>query len=147
MNYRPVYSWRIFSLKRCKSVYFMQGHHTQIDNGFPHNIFKNQIDFCKTTSRDCLDYSLRTQVSNFYFRFLLQRQKCSSESFICNTRFTRLFLTMGTIGFIRFIGFKYKNSAYLHMLYVNNISIKRGEEKLYLIHQHHSSTLLSRWST
>ena len=42
----------------------MQGHNTQIDNGFPHNIFKNQIDFCKTTSRDCLDYSqFKTQIS------------------------------------------------------------------------------------
>ena len=96
---------------------------------FPIIYSKNQIDFCKTTSRDCLDYSqfkTQTSISDFYCK---GRNALLSLSFV-TYGLTDLFLTMGTIGFIRFIGFKHRNSAYLHMLYVNNISIKLGEEKL-----------------
>ena len=109
------------------------------------NILKNQINVSKTT-RECLDYSQfksQTSISDLYWK---GRNALLSHLFL-TLGLPDLFLTMGTIGFIRFLGFKYKNSAYLHMLYVNNISIKLGEEKLYLIHQHHSSTLSSRWST
>uniref|UniRef100_A0AC11ELW8 Uncharacterized protein n=1 Tax=Ovis aries TaxID=9940 RepID=A0AC11ELW8_SHEEP len=65
MNCRSVYSWRIFCLKRCKSVYFMQGHHTQLDNGFPNNIFQIGKGVCQ----DCI---LSPCLFNLYAEYVMR---------------------------------------------------------------------------